>query len=201
MFQALFAVLGLGTLVTLLIAFESLQDVYMQVGMSTEWRNKMKVKFKEISGADVSDEHLSLFVESFADNSFQKLDVLKTLLWANIGLLVINGLEDKLQENAGAIKDSIVGLLKKIPMPVKFSVKGATNNVVRDLVEQKQEKVKKLSDYMHQATLTGANMFNATNTGSLPKIYKQDNLKKLSPQEQATYKAVMAMLNTVQASR
>ena len=201
MFQALFAVLGLGTLVTLLIAFESLQDVYMQVGMSTEWRNKMKSKFKEISGADVSDEHLSLFVESFADNSFQKLDVLKTLLWANIGLVVINGLEDKLQENAGAIKDSIVGLLKKIPMPVKFSIKGAKNKVVRDLVEQKQEKVKKLSDYMHQATLTGANMLNATNTGSLPKIYKQDNLKKLSPQEQATYKAVMAMLNTVQASR
>ena len=144
MFQALAAILGLGTLVTLLVAFESLQDVYMQVGMSAEWRTKMKAKFREISGTDVSDEHLSLFIESFVDNSFQKLDLLKTLVWANIGLVIINGLEDRLQENAGAIKDNIVGLLKKIPMPVKFSIKGAKNKVVRDIVEQKQEKVKKL---------------------------------------------------------
>ena len=50
-------------------------------------------------------------------------------------------------------------------------------------------------------SLVGYYYENSTNTNSLPTMYKKNNLDKLSPKEQATYKSVMAMLNTVQASR
>ena len=94
--------------------------------------------------------------------------------------------------------------LKKIldfKIASKFSKVGGTAGAIRDLVVQKEEKLKRTSDYMYQATSVGSSMLNSANTASIPKIYEKNNLDKLSPKEQATYKSVMAMLNTVQASR
>ena len=78
----LLSALGITGLVSLLVAFESLQDVYMQVGLSQEFREKMKLKVKEISNIDVEDKYLDIFIESFVDNSFQKVDIVKTVIWA-----------------------------------------------------------------------------------------------------------------------
>lgn len=194
-------ILGIPLFTMLLVAIESLQDVYMTMGLTTEFRNKVKQFLIDKFGTTVDDDKLNLFFDSLVDNGAQKVDIVKTVIWANVGMVIVNQLEDKLQENATNILTGIKTVLSKIPMPVKFSIKGATKGIAKDLVTQKQEKVKKLSDYMHQGTLTGATLQNSTNTSSLPTMYKKGTLDKLSPKEQATYKSVMAMLNTVQASR
>ena len=62
-----------------LVTFESLQDVYMQGGISVEWLTKMKSGVSKITGEPFDDSMLGLFLESFVDNSFQKLDLLKVL--------------------------------------------------------------------------------------------------------------------------
>ncbi len=194
-------ILGIPLFTMLLVALESLQDVYMQTGLTTEFRTKVKNFLIDKFGTTVDDSKLNLFFDSLVDNSAQKADIVKTVIWANVGLIVVNQLEDKLQENATNLLTGIKNVLTKIPMPFKFSIKGATKGIAKDIITQKQDKVKKLSDYMHQGTITGATLQNSTNTNSLPTMYKKNNLDKLSPKEQATYKSVMAMLNTVQASR
>lgn len=197
----LIKLVGITGFVSMLIVMESLQDVYMQSGLSPEWRQKMKDGVKAMCNISLTDEHMDIFIESLVDNSFQKLDLVKTLLWANIGLLLINGLEDSLQEKLGIIKNGILNKLSNFKLPSKFSKVGGTAGVIRDLVVRKDEKVKKLSDYMYQATSTGSSLLNSTNTGSLSKMYQKNNLGKLSPKEQASYQVVKEMLNTVQASR
>lgn len=194
-------ILGIPLFTMLLVALESLQDVYMQTGLTPEFRTKVKNFLFDKFNCSVDDTKLNLFFDSIVDNSLQKADIVKTVIWANIGLVIINQLEDKIQENASGIFTGIKNVLSKIPMPVKFSIKGATKGIAKDILTQKQEKVKKLSDYMHQGTITGATLQNSANTSTLPTMYKKNNLDKLSPKEQATYKSVMAMLNTVQASR
>lgn len=193
--------LNIAILIAGLITMESLQDVYMSQGMSVEWRNKMKEGISKLSFIDCDDKTLDLFLDSLIDNSFQKLDLLKVLIWSNTGLLLINAVEDKVQERGNKIKGSILERLKSIKMPSKFSKKGATSSIVRDLVVQKNDQVKKMSDYMYQATSVGSSMLNSANTGSISKIYNQKRVDKLSPKEQASYQVVKEMLNTVQASR
>ena len=184
-----------------LVTFESLQDVYMQGGISVEWRTKMKSGVSKITGEPFDDSMLGLFLESFVDNSFQKLDLLKVLIWANTGLIFINSVEDKLQEAGGIIKTGILKKILDFKIASKFSKVGGTAGAIRDLVVQKEEKLKRTSDYMYQATSVGSSMLNSANTASIPKIYEKNNLDKLSPKDQATFKSVMAMLNTVQGSR
>ena len=65
----------------------------MQGGISVEWRTKMKSGVSKITGEPFDDSMLGLFLESFVDNSFQKLDLLKVLIWANTGLIFINSLK------------------------------------------------------------------------------------------------------------
>lgn len=201
MIQFIVSVLGLPVLIALLVAFESLQDVYMQMGLSQDFRNKMKEKVKDICDVDVEDKYIDMFLESFVDNGFQKLDILKTVIWANIGLLVINSIEDNLSEKAMKWKNTFLEKISNYKVPGKFSKLGAINIVSGILKSNVDGQVKKTSDYLHQATMTGSNMMNSTNTSSLPKMYKKTNMDKLSPQEQASYKTVKEMLNSVQASR
>ena len=149
-----------------LVTFESLQDVYMQGGISVEWRTKMKSGVSKITGEPFDDSMLGLFLESFVDNSFQKLDLLKVLIWANTGLIFIN---------------SILKKILDFKIASKFSKVGGTAGAIRDLVVQKEEKLKRTSDYMYQATSVGSSMLNSANTASIPKIYEKNNLDKLSP--------------------
>lgn len=188
-------------LVAGLITLESLQDVYMANGLNAEFRAKMKSGMSKIAGRICTDDDLDLFIDSFVDNTFQKLDLLKVMIWSNTGLFLINSIEDSVQDKLGGLKTGFLNKIKDFKIPSKFSKVGGTAKVVTDLVVQKNQQVKKMSDYMYQATSVGSTMLNSANTGSLSKMYQKNNLNKLSPKEQASYQVVKEMLNTVQASR
>ena len=98
-------------LVAGLITLESLQDVYMANGLNAEFRSKMKSGMSKIAGRICTDEDLDLFIDSFVDNTFQKLDLLKVMFWSNTGLFLINSIEDSVQDKLGGLK---TGFLNKI---------------------------------------------------------------------------------------
>lgn len=195
------SLLGISVFITCLVVMETLQDVYMQSGLSPEWRQKMKDGVKAMCNISLTDEHMDMFVDALADNTLQKLDLLKVIIWANTGLFMINSIEDSVQEKLGGLKTGFLNKIKDFKLPSKFSKVGGTAKVVTDLVVQKNQQVKKLSDYIHQGTMSGSNLQNAYNTSSLPTMVRHEQFNKLSPKEQASYQIAKEMLNTVQASR
>lgn len=169
--------LGGTLLVAALIALESLVETGEIISNDATFREKLRSRIKERYGIEAEDSKMLIFVDAMIDNTFQKINMIKTLFLINTGIKGINYLEDNLMEKLQTGKNKLIDTINAWNIPAKFSRAGAITKFTANLFKTKEDLLKKSSDYKFQQVVAGASFGLANNTKDISTFIDSDKFK------------------------
>lgn len=198
----MYAILKIGGVVLLLQvlnAFEACMATYNRITTKIPFQQYLKEFLKQTYDVDLDESVLGIFLEEFIDANVDKINMIRNVIYMNIGMALVNPLEDFIMDKFRNGRKNISSFIGSMKLP-SWANKGKVGmSKVFDLVKgDAVQQVKRASEYAYQSSMVGSNIAQSFNTGHLSSIEKTIRKQGLTPNSNVGIAEILREIQNLQ---